>query len=119
METKSTLYNEFPFFLKRYFPYRLHGDYADFLPLRKVLLQERESDSREVTAAAETADHHVRFGVGHLHLLHGLLSDHGLVQRDVVQHASQTVPRIFGVLQRHFDRLRNGQADHAGAEIRN
>ena len=33
------------------------------------------------------------------------------MQDDVVQHASQTVPRIFGVLQRHFDRLRNGQSE--------
>ena len=83
----------------------------DFFAFREVLAQERESQSREVAAAAEASDHHVRLGVGHLHLRHGFLSDHGLMQDDVVQHASQTVPRIFGVLQRHFDRLRNGQSE--------
>ena len=93
----------------------LHGDHADFLPFGEVLLQEREPDAGEVAAAAEASDHHVGLGIGHLHLLHGLLSDDRLVQHHVVQDAAQAVARILRTAQGHFHGLRNRQSEASRA----
>jgi len=91
--------------------FRLHGDHAYLLPLGEILPQEREADAREVAAASETSDHHVRLGVGHLHLRHGLLADDRLVQNHMVQHASQAVARVFRTAQSHLHGLGNGQPE--------
>ena len=91
--------------------FRLHGDHAYLLPLGEILPQEREADAREVAAASETSDHHVRLGVGHLHLRHGLLADDRLVQNHVIQHASQAVARVFRTAQSHLHGLGNGQPE--------
>ena len=56
------------------------GHDADRVAAGQPLSQKREGQPCEVAAAAEAADHHVRLGVGHLHLRDGFLSDDGLVQ---------------------------------------
>ncbi len=56
----------------------------------KVSSQEREGESGEVGTAAGATEHGVGDGVaGFFELDHCFLTDHGLVQHDVVQHATE------------------------------
>ena len=92
---------------------RLDRDDARTAPAAQRVADERKRDAREVRAAAGTADHHVGPGAGHLHLLHRLQADDGLVQQHVVQHRAE---RVLGVLALHrdLDGLGDRDAERSG-----
>ena len=77
------------------------------------MAEEGKGEAGEITAASGAPDDDVRVVAGHLHLFHGFLADHRLVQQNVVEHAAEG---IFGVvvLRRDLDRLGNGDAETAG-----
>ncbi len=74
---------------------------------------EREREPREVRAAADAADDHVRRLARHLELRHRLLADHRLVQADVVEHRAERVVRVRRS-RRHLDRLGDRDPERAG-----
>jgi hypothetical protein len=75
--------------------------------------EEREHDPGEIRPATGAPDDHVRVIVGHFHLRHRLLPDHGLVQQHVIEHAAERVFRVVA-LGRDLDRFRDGDAEAAG-----
>ena len=66
---------------------RLAGDF---------MAHERERDTAEIAATAETGDNHVGIFPGHLHLLLGLQTDNRLMESHMVQHRTQTVFTVGG-----------------------
>ena len=88
---------------------RLHRHDARLGAAAQAVADEGEGQASKVAAAAGAADQHVGPGVGHVHLLHRLQADEGLVQQHVVEHAAQ---RVLGVveLRGNFDRLTDGDA---------
>ena len=74
---------------------------ADLLP------DEGKREAGEVRAAADAPDHDIGERARELHLGQRLLADDGLVQEDVVEHASERVGRVLpprSVLDRFGDR---------------
>ncbi len=63
----------------------------------ELLTHERVSQARVVATSSYASDDVVRLLVEHLHLLHGLLADDGLVEEDVVEDAAQ---RVFCTVMR-------------------
>ena len=89
----------------------LAGEHVD-LATGDLLAQEREGEPGEVRPAAEAADDDIGKGTSELHLRERLLPDHRLVQKDVIEDASQRVRGVVaagGVL----DRLRDRNAEAA------
>ena len=74
---------------------------------------ERERDAGEVAAATGATDDNVRVIARHLELHHGLLTDDGLVQQHVIEHATQRIFRI-GMLRGDFYRFADRDAQAAG-----
>ena len=60
------------------------------------------------------ANYDIRISFRHLHLYLGFLTDNGLVHQHMVEHAAQSVLRIF-TLGRVLDRFADGDAEAAGA----
>ena len=84
---------------------RFHGHAAHILAGGPVG-DKGKGQPGEVGATAAAGDDHVRVVAGDLHLLPGLLADHGLMQADVVEHAPQGVVGVAmggGVLHRLGD----------------
>ena len=91
---------------------RLGGDEAGALAIYEAVTHEGEAKAGVVGAAAHAADDDVRVVARHLHLLHRLLADDGLVEEDVVEDGAQGVVGVVlggGVLRR----LRDGDAEGA------
>jgi len=91
---------------------RLAGENVD-LAAGDLLPQERERQAREVRAASDAADDDVGEGVCELHLRERLLADHGLMQKDVVEDASERVGRVVAP-GRVLDGLRDRDPEAAG-----
>ena len=90
----------------------LHRHDARLGATAQAVADEGEGQASKVAAAAGAADQHGGPGGGHVHLLHRLQADEGLVQQHVVEHAAQ---RVLGVvaLRGNFDRLADGDAQAA------
>jgi hypothetical protein len=89
------------------------GDDAAVFLLGDFLAYVWEDQPGEIAAAATTTEDHVRFFAGHFHLLDGFLTDDGLVEADVIEHAAQRILRVRvrdGVL----DGFADGDAEAAG-----
>ena len=84
------------------------------LAAAQLRADEREGQAAEVAAAAGRADHDVRVVVGQRELGDRLLTDHGLVQQHVVEHAAARVVDVR-VAARDLQRLGGGDAEAAGA----
>ena len=91
---------------------RLDATMSTLRSAAQLRAEEREGDAGEIGPAAGAADDDVRVVVGHFHLLHRFLPDHGLVQENVVQHAAE---RVLGVvaLRGDLDRLADRDAEAA------
>ena len=93
---------------------RLAGDDLRLRTALEVLADEREADPGEVRATTGAGEQVVgRTLAEQRELLQGLLADHRLVQRDVVQHGAEGVAGVL-VLRRSLDGLADGHAQRAG-----
>ena len=93
---------------------RFHRDYPGIVFSPEFGADERETEAREITAAARTADDNIRIVVSQFHLTHGLLPDDGLMQQDVVEHTAEGVLGIV-TLGCDFYRLADGNTETARA----
>ena len=87
---------------------RLDGDDSYLAPTPQLRAQERKHDAGEIGTATSAADDHVGIVVGHLHLRHGFLPDHCLMEQHVVQYAAE---RVLGVVALRGDLDRLGDRD--------
>jgi hypothetical protein len=92
---------------------RLDGEELDVLPTLGLVGDEGIGEARVVRAAADAPDDDVGRVLRFLHLQLRFLTDHRLVEQNVVQHAAERVLRV-GILRRRLDRLRDRDAERAG-----
>ena len=83
------------------------------LAVLDVVTHKGEGDAAEVATAAKAGNHHVGIFASHSHLLLGLQSDDGLMERHMVEHRTQ---RVFAVGRGggQFHGLADGCAERAG-----
>ena len=88
--------------------------YLGLFAVFDLVFNEGHYHAAEVGAAADAADDDVGVDICLFHLQHGLLSDNGLVQQYMVEHASQ---RVVGILSHCgvLNGLADGYAQAAGA----
>ena len=70
---------------------RFHCNHPGIVFSTEFGADERETEAREITAAAGTADDNIRIVVGQFHLAHSLLSDDGLMKQDMIEYATEGV----------------------------
>ena len=91
---------------------RFHGQEARLAPLGQAILQEGEGESGKAAAAAHAADDNIGIIPNGGQGLLGLLADHRLMQKHMVEHRAERIPGV-GVGRGHFHRFRNGNAQTA------